>query len=68
MLTVVGGRVAGLTAAAVARVSIEVYPIEKYGFLGGTATGGFVARFQPGPDVKRSPHGDAYQYSDGTGD
>jgi hypothetical protein len=67
-VTVVGGGVAVLTAAAVARAGIEVYPIEKNGFLIGTALGGFIARFQSGPDVKRSPQGDAYLYSVGTGD
>lgn len=55
-VAVVGGGVAGVAAAvAAARAGVDVYLIERYGFLGGTATGGLVARFQPGPDVKRQP-------------
>jgi hypothetical protein len=55
-VAVVGGGVAGLAAAvAAARAGAEVYLVERYGFLGGTATGGLVARFQPGPDVGGHP-------------
>ncbi|MHA2068892.1 MAG: FAD-dependent oxidoreductase [Candidatus Thorarchaeota archaeon] len=55
-VAVVGGGVAGVAAAvAAARAGADVYLIERYGFLGGTATGGLVARFQPGPDVGRQP-------------
>lgn len=55
-VAVVGGGVAGVAAAvAAARAGTDVYLIERYGFLGGTATGGLVARFQPGPDVGKHP-------------
>lgn len=55
-VAVVGGGVAGLAAAvAAARAGADVYLVERYGFLGGTATGGLVARFQPGPNVGGHP-------------
>ncbi len=55
-VVVVGGGVAGVAAAvAAARVGADVVLMEQYGFLGGAATGGLVARFQPGPDVRGQP-------------
>lgn len=55
-VAVVGGGVAGIAAAvAGARAGAHVYLIERNGFLGGTATGGLVGRFQAGPDVQGSP-------------
>jgi hypothetical protein len=42
-------------AVTAARAGADVFLIERYGFLGGTATAGLVARFQPGPDVGRQP-------------
>jgi hypothetical protein len=55
-VAVVGGGVAGVAAAvAAARAGSDVLLIERYGFLGGAATGGLVARFQPGPDVGGQP-------------
>jgi hypothetical protein len=55
-VAVVGGGVAGVAAAvAAARAGADAFLIERYGFLGGTATGGLVARFQPGPDVGKQP-------------
>jgi hypothetical protein len=55
-VAVVGGGVAGVAAAVTAaRAGADVFLIERYGFLGGTATAGLVARFQPGPDVGRQP-------------
>lgn len=55
-VAVVGGGVAGVAAAvAAARTGVHVVLMERYGFLGGAATGGLVARFQPGPDVRGQP-------------
>jgi flavin-dependent dehydrogenase len=55
-VAVVGGGLAGVAAAvAAARAGVDVCLIERYGFLGGTATGGLVAGFQAGPDVKGRP-------------
>jgi hypothetical protein len=55
-VAVVGGGLAGVAAAvAAARSGTNVYLIERYGFLGGTATGGLVGRFQAGPDVQNHP-------------
>lgn len=55
-VAVVGGGVAGVAAAvAAARAGADVILMERYGFLGGAATGGLVARFQPGPDVGGQP-------------
>lgn len=55
-VAVVGGGLAGVAAAvAAARRGARVYLVERYGFLGGTATGGLVGRFQAGPNVQNCP-------------
>lgn len=55
-VAVVGGGLTGVAAAvAAARSGAKVYLVERYGFLGGTATGGLVGRFQAGPDVQNHP-------------
>lgn len=55
-VVVIGGGSSGLaTAVAAARAGAQVHLVERYGFLGGTASGAMVSVFQTGPDVHGEP-------------